>query len=302
MKMSKTIIIYFSFWCLFILSACNYAPAQAVSGISQRCQTPYQKIYQSIIAGASGDLIYTPCPTRSSIFTGNVDFSGATVTGIISGGTTNRIPYYNSTTSIAPASWLQVSNNNLNIVNPSGSFNALFTTGNSGAIALGDTTTPNAGLLLDRANNNVKLSNAGRTILSAPSATSLALGDALTVGGGTKLTITDTSGFVFAQTNNLANLNLTSVWNYNVQKTNTSTVGSVTINKPFGEIIMASGTLSTVVLNNIIASDSLVFVTGQQADASCKNFHVGSKSGGGFEIIADVACTLDTKVAFWIVN
>lgn len=300
----KSLTKYILLIAISILSACHYAPAQSVSSISGRCQTPYQKIYQSIIASASGDLIYTPCTTRASIFYGNVDFSNATVTGIsgtISGGTVNKIPYYTSATALAPASWLTVSTDSLT-VQGSSAFKFSVNATNTGGITLGDMTNPTVGMSLDKANNLIRIANNGRYILNSLSGTSLVLGDPFTSGGGTRFTITDTSGFTFAQTNNLATLTVTGVNNYVVQKTNSPTVGNVTIDKPFGQVNVGVGDTAIIVSNNIVTANSLIFVTAQTDDATCKNFHVGSKGGGGFEIIADVACTIDTAVAFWVVN
>lgn len=56
--------------------------AQTGPQIRQRCQSPYSSIYGIINITAVGDIRYTPCPTMTSLFFGNVDFSGATVTGL----------------------------------------------------------------------------------------------------------------------------------------------------------------------------------------------------------------------------
>lgn len=84
--------------------------AQNIDKISTRCRSPYQSQYASILATGNGDITYTPCPTRSSIFTGNVDFTGATVIGIgnVSGtGTANYIPRWIAANTIGntPFSW-----------------------------------------------------------------------------------------------------------------------------------------------------------------------------------------------------
>lgn len=54
--------------------------AQAPFRIQGKCPPPNQTVYGSITVGSIGDIRHVPCPSRASVFTGNVDFSGATVT------------------------------------------------------------------------------------------------------------------------------------------------------------------------------------------------------------------------------
>lgn len=90
----------------FVFCSCNWGYAQQVSRLSGRCQSPYQNTYQSIEAVAQGNLVFTPCATKASVFTGGVDFSGATITGLFSG-TQYAIPYFSNSTTLAssPFSW-----------------------------------------------------------------------------------------------------------------------------------------------------------------------------------------------------
>ncbi len=56
--------------------------AQSPSQIKLHCEYPYNSIYGVVQIVANGNIKYVPCPTKSSIFSGNVDFSGATITGL----------------------------------------------------------------------------------------------------------------------------------------------------------------------------------------------------------------------------
>lgn len=59
---------------------CASCEAQRIDKISLRCKTPNQSVFGSILIDAFGNIINTPCPTRTNSFTGIVDFSGATTT------------------------------------------------------------------------------------------------------------------------------------------------------------------------------------------------------------------------------
>jgi hypothetical protein len=89
----KKILLLTIFSLLFIIS-CN---AQSIDRVSGKCLTPYTSFRSLILMTSQGDITQTPCPTRTNIFTGNVDFSAATVTGLagvgnVSGtGTTNFV-------------------------------------------------------------------------------------------------------------------------------------------------------------------------------------------------------------------
>lgn len=77
---------------LYIAASLN---AQQIGQITQRCPSPNGNFYAFNRIETIGDITYTPCPSRSSIFTGIVNFSGATIVlpGFVTGsGTTNFIP------------------------------------------------------------------------------------------------------------------------------------------------------------------------------------------------------------------
>lgn len=66
---------------LIILLSLNVF-GQSGSFLRQRCTSPYNSIYSTVQITSVGNINYIPCPTRSSIFTGIVNFSGATVIGL----------------------------------------------------------------------------------------------------------------------------------------------------------------------------------------------------------------------------
>lgn len=65
-----------------ILSQYQHILAQSPTQIKLKCQTPFSSIYGSVALKSSGDIYYTPCPTKSSFFFGIVDFTNATVIGL----------------------------------------------------------------------------------------------------------------------------------------------------------------------------------------------------------------------------
>lgn len=288
-----------------VLSSCNFATAQQVGRLSGRCQSPYRAIYQSIEAVAAGDLVYTPCPTRSSIFTGNVDFSGATVTGLISGsGTAGYVPVFQSDTSII-ASPLEYSSGVYNFLdnNFTNNYGRIDTT--SRTVNFGDINSAGNGnrfVIDDTANQFIMQRGANQHFLIDTSALEYYFGDIYGTGNGTSLVIEDTnSSFSFTGTN--GRFDLQAIAQFNVNKENTATVGNVVMDKPFGEVIMDLGASALVVSNAyIFTANALVFVTGQTDDAGCNSFHVGNKGVGAFEIISNAPCVADTKIAFWVVN
>lgn len=71
-----------AFLSLFVLLLSVNVFAQSGTFLRQKCTAPYNSIYSTVQITSVGNINYIPCPTRSSIFTGNVNFSGATVIGI----------------------------------------------------------------------------------------------------------------------------------------------------------------------------------------------------------------------------
>lgn len=66
---------------LIILLSWNVI-GQSGSFLRQKCTSPYNSIYSTVQITSVGNINYIPCPTRSSIFSGIVNFSGATVIGL----------------------------------------------------------------------------------------------------------------------------------------------------------------------------------------------------------------------------
>ena len=98
----KCFIIIFT---LFVSISVN---AQSTDRITKQCKPPNVSVFASILADSRGDIVHTPCPSRSSIFNGNVDFSGAVVTGVVTGtGTVNFIPRWTAASVLGntPFSW-----------------------------------------------------------------------------------------------------------------------------------------------------------------------------------------------------
>lgn len=55
---------------IFFCVAIGYS--QQIDKITHRCQTPYQSIYGNALVQASGDIFYSPCPTKKNFFNNNV--------------------------------------------------------------------------------------------------------------------------------------------------------------------------------------------------------------------------------------
>lgn len=67
--------------------------SQQINAIQSKCPSPNQLTSSSVRALADGNILHTPCSVGASVFTGAVDFSGATITGVVTGtGTTNFFP------------------------------------------------------------------------------------------------------------------------------------------------------------------------------------------------------------------
>lgn len=94
---------------IVILFCCFVSYGQQINRIQSKCPSPYQLTKSQVSANSNGDILYIPCTGQSSIFSGNVDFSGATITGAVTGsGTVNYVPrWLTSTNNLAntPLSW-----------------------------------------------------------------------------------------------------------------------------------------------------------------------------------------------------
>lgn len=185
--------ILFAILFTLLIAASGYA--QQVGQITQRCPAPNGNFYAFNRIETIGDITYTPCPSRSSIFTGIVDFSGATIVlpGFVTGsGTTNFIPRWtNGAGSVignTPFSWngtlYSFQNTALNAT-----FTQTFTPSNSttGVFRVGDANTFT--LITQSDGSNIS------------SCVTCSLGDTRTIGNGTEMLLTDNNkAFVFNTT------------------------------------------------------------------------------------------------------
>ena len=170
--------IIFSFIVLLSVIACH---SQSVNRISTPCKTPYTGTIGSIQATTAGDLTYTPCTTRTSLFNGNVDFSNATVTGLsgsgfISGtGTATFVPRFTSASVLGntPLSWNGTQYDFQNTALNSNFIFQFLPSSAGGIFKFGDFTTTLTGFDMEQVSG----------ITSLYSATELTLGSPLTFVG-----------------------------------------------------------------------------------------------------------------------
>jgi hypothetical protein len=90
--------------------AVGFVSAQNIDKISKQCKAPNTSVFGNIFINARGDNVHTPCPARSNIFNGNVDFTNATIigAGFVTGtGTVNFLPRWTAATVLGdtPLSW-----------------------------------------------------------------------------------------------------------------------------------------------------------------------------------------------------
>lgn len=310
------------FTIVFSLLFANGFHAQSINKISTRCQSPNNSVFASIVASTAGDIIHTPCPSRSSIFTGLVDFSGATVTGVVTGsGTINFVPRFTAASVIGntPFSWDGTVYTFQNTAGTGAGFMDYTPAAlaNNGALRINPTSTT-GGILLnsggmdfmvgDLSGNNWSLAHFGTTVLfiadvggsfnagGSSATTNIRTG----VGAATQITLTAASDTLSTTA---------SVWNFqnvltfNLERTNTAggTTGNQTINKPNGSVNIAAAGTGVVVTNNTVFSTSNILALTQTNDATCsvKN---AVPTASTITITMTAACTAETRVAFWVYN
>lgn len=315
---------------VFFLLLANFVNAQNIDKISLRCRTPFQSTFATILINNLGDIVHTPCNSRASIFNGNVDFTGAVVSGVVNGsGTTNFIPRFTttgvpSTIGNTPFSW-----DATDFLWNNTALNAQFTMDllpsvAGGRFRVGDfTTTPTTFIDVNQTADTIAINTA---------ANSVTIGD--TVGFLTQISITPSSGSITnrcsatgtcdiggAQTRlllqsttdqlitNIATWDLsdtsglTGVNVFKLQRTNTAagTTGAQTINKPNGSVNFAAAATAITVTNSTAAATSNISATAQTNDATCAVKNV-VPAAGSFVINMTAACTAETRVAFWVWN
>lgn len=79
------------------------------------------------------------------------------------------------------------------------------------------------------------------------------------------------------------------------------TTGAQVIDRPAGSVNFGAGASTLVVTNSTADASSLIFLTPQANDATCKSFAV-TRAAGSFTITANAACTAETAVAFMVTN
>lgn len=103
----KKFIYLFLLITVAIFAECGDALPQSPASIKLRCPSPNGSIYNTVKLISVGDIYISPCPAKTTFFTQNVDFTGATVVGV--GNVTNTT----STNTFFPI-W---NNSNHNLVN-----------------------------------------------------------------------------------------------------------------------------------------------------------------------------------------
>lgn len=79
------------------------------------------------------------------------------------------------------------------------------------------------------------------------------------------------------------------------------TTGDQTIDKMAGTVNFAAAASSLIVTDANAVSTSIIFVTAQAADSTCRSFSV-TRASGSFTITANAACTAETAVGFLVTN
>lgn len=325
---------------LFITSC--VANAQSITKISQRCPSPNLSEFSSVQNTAVGNILYAPCPSRSSIFSGIVDFSGATVVlpgggGAVSGsGTTNFIPRWTNGASgvlgNTPFSWngtLYAFNNTaLNatyLMNfTPGTTTGSFQIGNAAATGtnfirhdlftgVANWTAASSITLADSTAATSLVLNTAGGILSARAVSNINLdsgvgvfsaGDLLGDGNGTLFTADDSGQrYTFGSTANLASFDLRAVNNYRLQCTNTP--GGTTGNQVINK---PCGSVNFAAAATDITITNNIVLTSSNILCTVQSLDTTALScritnkANGSFHIRTPAATAETQVSFWVLN
>lgn len=279
---------------IFLLSVlCIHA--QNPSGLQAKCANALT--YTNVQINRLGDIVFTPCGARSSIFNGNVDFSGATVTGVVSGsGTTNFIPRFTAASVLGdtPFSW----NGTLYAFNNT-ALNAAFTMdftphATLGLFRVGDyAATPTTYFTVDQSANQIEASC--RACL---------FGDTAAVGNVTTVQVDDitrsvlfngTSGsvnFDFTVANDLARFNVNDfqIENSFSVSTSSSCAGQDTLDGA------GAGSIDTTTCPT--ALDSVIIVSYSMATARTIPISANRTNANLFTVVGDANATFN----YWIIN
>lgn len=180
---------------------------QQISAINGKCQSPYQLQRGGIRVQNTGDIFHVPCPTRSSVFYGNVDFTNAVITGAVTGsGTTNFVPRWTGSSALGntPFSWngtvYRWSDAALSTTFPM----AYEPTSGTGVFSVGDAATPATGGFSVTQGGVLNLTSAGiMTLRTAPAqfininsdSGVTNIGDTDGAANGTRFTVEDANQF-----------------------------------------------------------------------------------------------------------
>lgn len=188
--------LMFSF--LFVLCVSS-AFAQRINKISSKCPTGVAGS-SLIIANNSGDIVHTPCAGSASIFNGNVDLTGATVTGVVGGsGTTDFVPRWSSTSVLTdtPFSWNGTSYFFNQSTGATADFNARITpsVSGNGIVLIGDcVNSPTTCLSVDQNAATTSLSAGSNSTLSFTSTTATLLTSSTQIFRGASQTFSNNAG------------------------------------------------------------------------------------------------------------
>ncbi len=330
----KKILLLITLFASFAIASYSQSPTR----IAGRCPSPNANTYGSVNIPSTGTVVFTPCPTKSSIFApgSTVDFTGTTVIGTafaslsLPNGTAAApaLKFTNSTTT----GFYRSANNVLGIAT-NGVENSLFSAAvNSqrsasytwqnvaanaefalgftpsvaaGSALIGDcTVTPTTCLKLDQTANISTLSSGPGGNINIDSQTgSTVIGDIGGLGNSTIIGISDSSQTVDVEAP--AELTLISP-KIGLLRTITAigTTGAQTINKPAGTLNVAAGQSSIVLTNSTIDADSLPFLTLRVADTTCTFIKSAVNNGGAhtLTITLNAACNATQSIGFLITN
>lgn len=328
--MKKILFILLS---AFLFSCASHA--QQIDKITRKCPSPNQNTFGNILVTINGDITYTPCSGRSSIFTGTVDFSGATIIG---GGnvsatgavTTNFAPIWNTGAAKnlvnSPFSWDGTKYKWTASVGVDSNFRAELTPDAlAGKWSVGDFSNSNQfGIFADEtAGTPVVAINANNVngqiqLLSNGLSNSLTVADTATFQGQTQTRIGNSANRILITTATDALTTTLGTWDlsdasgagfgvstlkYLRTVTPSGTTGNQTINKPVGSVNFAAGASNITITNSTVTTTSLIFIMPQKADATCSVFQVDQVAAGSFHINSPLGnCTAETPVAFFVTN
>jgi hypothetical protein len=322
---------------LLTLIIAGFASAQAIDKITRRCPAPNSSQYATILVQGNGDITYTPCPGRASIFNGIVNLSGAIVN---LGLTDTYIPVANITGGLVDsglsfsgddyffdnlagnASWnfsVRVSNDSLSgnavLGSNTGSGTRLELVQNTNVVQVGglefrlfDTTQPS------RANFNtttgvyeMRDQSGGqffRTNLASGELTEIHTTQTLigrpAVGANFYI---DNGGAYFGHPAAATGSGMfgIDVANLAIFKTIAGTTGDQTIARPAGRVTFNTTDVALVVTNASVTSNSIVLITETRLDATCTRF-AAEPNSGFFTLTTNAACTAITGVSFLVIN